>query len=304
MPRAATSPSRPAGDLYTRVTAQIVAAIEAGETSYSFPWHTVPGLPRNIVSRRTYRGINTLLLWLTGQAQGYATPDWATFNQWRERGMPVRRGERASQVVFWQPRPAAGAKADQTQVKSDADEPDRGRSFLARVYSVFNAGQVEGYSCADMPRLPDSARDAAADRFFANLPLEITHEGDKAYYHPVGDRIHLPPFERFRDAQAYYATRGHESVHATGAAHRLDRKLTTRFGTEAYAVEELVAELGSAFLCAALGLAPEPRPDHAGYIASWLKVLKGDTRAIFTAAGQAQAAVDWLQGQQPGVEST
>jgi antirestriction protein ArdC len=110
--------------------------------------------------------------------------------------------------------------------------------------------------------------------------------------------VHLPPFGLFRDANAYYATRGHESVHATGAKSRLDRDLTGRFGSESYAVEELVAELGAAFLCADLGLSPEPRPDHAGSIESWLKVLKGDTRAIFAAAGKAQSAVDWLHAQQ------
>jgi len=296
---APTAPAR--RDLHAEVTAKILAALEAGATTYAFPWHHVPGPPRNIVSRRPYRGINTLLLWLTGHAQGYATPLWATFRQWRELGHFVRAGERATTVIFWKTRP--GPDADQDHHAGGAD-PDTAsattrRPFLARAYAVFNAAQVEGFHPPTLPVLLDTARDADAERFFANLPLTVHHGGDAAYYQPATDSIHLPPFSRFRDAEAYYATRGHESIHATGAPHRLVRNLTGRFGSEAYAVEELIAELGAAFLCADLGLSPEPRPDHAGYIASWLKVLRSDTRAIFTAAGMAQAAVDWLHERRP-----
>jgi len=297
---APTAPAR--RDLHAEVTAKILAALEAGATAYTFPWHHVPGPPRNIISRRPYRGINTVLLWLTGHAQGYATPLWATFRQWRELGHFVRAGERATTIIFWKARP--GPDADQDTHAGRGADPDSSaattrRPFLARAYAVFNAAQVEGFHPPTLPVLPETARDAAAERFFTNLPLTVRHDADAAYYSPTTDSIHLPPFSRFRDAEAYYATRGHESIHATGAPHRLVRQLNTRFGSEAYAFEELIAELGAAFLCADLGLSPEPRPDHAGYIASWLKVLRHDTRAIFTAAGMAQAAVDWLHERQP-----
>ena len=281
------------GDLYSTVTQQIVEAIEAGAATFEFPWHTVPGLPKNLASDRSYRGINTLLLWLIGNARGYSTPYWATFRQWAELGHPVRKGEKSATVVFWK-QLAPGAEPS----GSDDESTNTSRPFVARAYHVFNAAQVEGYCPPSIPILSEAERDAAADAFFNRLPINVHHDQDCAFYRPSTDSVHLPPFERFKDANAYYATRAHESVHATGAASRLDRDLSGRFGSESYAVEELVAELGAAFLCADLGLSPEPRPDHAGYIASWLQVLKADSRAVFTAAGKAQAAVDWLHAQQ------
>ncbi|MDQ0462945.1 antirestriction protein ArdC [Caulobacter ginsengisoli] len=276
------------GDLYTSVTNQIVAAIKAGAATFEMPWQCIGGLPKNIASDRSYRGINTLLLWLMGNSRGYATPYWATFKQWRELGHPVRKGEKSATVVFWKQLTAGEPEAD-------ADPADTRRPFVARAYHVFNAAQVEGYTPPTFQVLAESERDQAAERFFASLPITVLHDDERAYYLPSTDTVHLPPFARFKDANGYYSTRAHECVHATGAPARLDRDLTGRFGSESYAVEELVAELGAAFLCAELGLSPEPRPDHAGYIASWLKVLKSDHRAIFTAAGKAQAAVDWLQ---------
>ncbi len=280
---------RPKGDLYADVTNQIVAAIESGSATYSFPWHHVPGMPKNLASNRPYRGINTLLLWLIGNAQGYSTPYWATFKQWRELGHPVMRGEKSATVVFWKELSAAG--------DAESDSEGEHRRFVARAYHVFNAAQVEGFTVPGVTLLSESERDANAEAFFGKLPIEVSHEGGQAFYQPSTDTVHLPPYGIFKDANAYYATRGHESVHATGAKTRLDRDLSGRFGSESYAMEELVAELGAAFLCADLGLSPKPRLDHAGYIESWLKVLKGDTRAVFTAASKAQAAVDWLHAK-------
>ena len=283
------SPERPKSDLYADVTNQIVAAIETGQATYSLPWQHIPGMPKNIASNRSYRGINTLLLWLTGNAKGYTAPYWATFKQWIELGHPVRKGEKSATVVFWK------------QLGGDESESaEDHRNFVARAYHVFNVCQVEGYAIPEITPLPETERDAIAETFFEGLPIKVVHEGNQAFYSPTADAVHLPPFGLFKDANAYYATRGHESVHATGAKHRLDRDFSGRFGSESYAFEELVAELGSAFLCADLGLSQEPRPDHAGYIESWLKVLKGDKRAIFTAAGKAQAAVDWLRGRHEG----
>jgi len=297
MNRNSTAHERPKGDLYAEVTNKIIAAIESGAATYSLPWQRVPGMPKNVASNRAYRGINTLLLWLIGNDRGYTTPYWATFKQWLELGHPVRKGEKSATVVFWKQLPEHGGET--AEPSEGTDGSDNRRPILARAYHVFNASQVEDFTPPSVTLLPESARDANAEAFFQRLPIEVRHEGDRAFYRAATDSVHLPVFGLFKDANAYYATRGHESVHATGAKHRLDRDLSGRFGSQSYAVEELVAELGAAFLCADLGLSPEPRLDHAGYIESWLKVLKGDTRAIFTAAGKAQAAVDWLHGRQP-----
>lgn len=287
-----TSPSS-RRDLYEEVTQQIVTAIEAGSGGFELPWHHIPGLPKNLASDRPYRGINTLLLWLIGNTRGYATPFWATFKQWRELGHPVRKGETSATVVFWK---QLGSASGEEAASSEEDRP----RFVARAYHVFNAAQVDGFQLPLLPTLSDAERIAVAETFFAGLPITVHHDQDCAFYRPSSDSVHLPAFSRFRNAQAYYATRGHESVHATGHKDRLDRDLSGRFGSNAYAMEELVAELGAAFLCADLGMSPEPRPDHAAYLASWLDVLKSDSRAIFTAAGKAQAAVDWLHASGGG----
>ncbi len=296
MSRNSSSETRPKTDLYTDVTNKIVAAIEAGAATYSLPWQRIAGMPKNVASNRSYRGINTLLLWLIGNEKDYTTPFWATFKQWIDLGHPVRKGEKSATVVFWKVLDHAGTES--SEPSDGSESADGRRPILARAYHVFNACQVEGYAMPSVTRLSEEERNAKADAFFKRLPIDVRHEGDRAFYRPSTDSVHLPEFCLFKDANGYYATRGHESVHATGAKHRLDRDLSGRFGSESYAVEELVAELGAAFLCADLGLSPEPRPDHAGYIQSWLKVLKGDARAIFTAAGKAQAAVDWLHLQQ------
>ena len=294
MHRNTSTQDRPKSDLYADVTNQIVAAIESGKGTYSLPWQSVPGMPKNVASNRGYRGINTLLLWLIGNSKGYTTPYWATFKQWIELGHPVRKDEKSATVVFWKQLAERGSD----YASGDEQDSAHSRPILARAYHVFNASQVDGFEAPNITPLSEAERNSRAEVFFGRLPIEVRHEGNQAFYRPSTDSVHLPPFSLFKDANAYYATRGHESVHATGAKSRLDRDLTGRFGSEAYAVEELVAELGAAFLCADLGLSQEPRLDHAGYIESWLKVLKGDTRAIFTAAGKAQAAVDWLHSQQ------
>lgn len=287
-----TAPPRDRQDLYTRVTDQIIAAIEAGQGAFELPWHQqILGLPRNLITRRPYRGINSILLWLIGRDRLYASAEWGTFKQWRERGYSVRKGEKAATVVFWKSLISQPDLEDEPGGAAQARAP-----MLARAYSVFNAQQIEGYEAPPPILLRESERLARADSFFGNIQADVRHGSTHAYYSPGEDRIHLPDFRLFRDAVGYYAALAHETVHWTGAKRRLDRDLTGRFGSSAYAMEELVAELGAAFLCGELGLTTEPRPDHAAYIGSWLKVLKQDSRAIFTAASKAQQAADWLTG--------
>jgi antirestriction protein ArdC len=280
-------------NLYAVITQQIVTAIASGEATgtWTMPWHTTGALgsfPHNAVSHKPYRGINTLILAATAQQHGYPTGLWGTFHQWRDLGAQVQKGEKATQIVFW-----TITRAEE----ADGDAP--AKQVFTRPYHVFNAAQVRGYTPSATPVLADEARLTQAEQFFAHLHPTMLHGAPMACYVPSRDTICMPHFAQFTSADAYYSTLGHECTHWSGHPSRLHRDLTGRFGSAAYAVEELVAELGAAFLGGTLGLAVEPRADHAQYIASWLTVLTTDVRAVWTAASKAQAAVDWMQAQQP-----
>ncbi|TLU70631.1 ArdC family protein [Lichenicoccus roseus] len=285
-------------DIYKRVTDSIVASIEAGAGAWRMPWHSgadglAPRLPVSLATGRTYRGVNTVVLWASGQARSYGSAVWGTYRQWQERGAQVRKGEQASPVVFWKAMDRSGAEAG-----SEKQEDATGsRRFVARGYSVFNADQVDGFEPGAPVLLPETQRIERAELFFDGVGVVVRHGGNRAFYRPVQDCIQMPPFAAFADALSYYAVLAHEVTHWTAHASRCARDLGSRFGDESYAAEELVAELGAAFLCADLGLAVTPRPDHAAYVQSWLKVLRGDSRAIFTAAAKAQAAADYIHGR-------
>ena len=220
-------------------------------------------------------------------------PFWATYKQWQERGCQVRKGEKAAMVVFWK-----AYKVEQDDAGDDEGDETR---LVARASFVFNAAQVDGFDLSKISKgetpedLSEDQRIASAEAFFAATGAIVRHGGNRAFYTTAGDFIQMPQFAQFDGAVFYYATLAHEHTHWTGANARLDRQFGARFGDQAYAFEELVAELGAAYLCGILGLANEPRPDHAAYLDSWLKVLKSDKKAIFTAANKAQAAVDYLQ---------
>ena len=298
-------------DIYQRVTDQIVAAIEAGVDRWKMPWHTTQAenavRPINAVSKKPYRGVNTLALWIAGSEQGYTSNEWATYKQWQEKGAQVRKGEKSQLVVFWKINNHDKDEEAPDNTPSNGDEETNegsNRRILAGGYSVFNVAQVDGYTPPALPQpLPvatvaGNERNALVETFFMATGASVQHGGNRAFYRPSSDHIQMPFFDAFFDPIDYYSTLGHETVHWTSAQHRLDRDLTGRFGSEAYAAEELVAELGAAFLCADLNLTNTPRPDHAAYVANWLKVLKDDNRAIFTAASKAQQAADYLHGLQ------
>ena len=288
-----TNPAQ--ADIYTRITSSIIASIEAGADAFQMPWHSdglCSGRPINAASGKAYRGVNVLALWCAAQEAGYSSDQWATYKQWAERGQQVRKGEKSTSIVFWKMNDAPeGAEAE-----SDESGP---RRIIARGYNVFNAEQIDGYETPVVAPRADIARIQEADDFFNALGADIRHGGGRAFYKSSTDHIQMPPFEVFRNTVAYYSTLAHEVTHWTGAKSRLDRDLKNRFGSETYAAEELVAELGAAFLCADLGLANEPRPDHAAYVSNWLKVLKDDKRAIFTAAAKAQQAATFAHDLQP-----
>lgn len=278
-----SSPQRQ--DVYARVTDAIVAAIEAGAGSWRMPWHHTGAdvtRPTNVASGKPYRGINTVSLWAAAYGSGYASGVWGTYKQWQALGAQVRKGEQASLGVLWK----------EVRRRDEDDRDDDHPRLFARAFSLFNADQVDGYAPEPGPVLPESERLAGAEAFIAALGIDTVYGASSAYYHIGEDRIHMPDFAAFHDAHGFYATHVHECAHATGASHRLDRSFNERWTRHALAMEEATAELTASFILADLGLAHEPRPDHAAYIASWLQLLKDEPRAIFTAASKAQAAAD------------
>jgi antirestriction protein ArdC len=281
-------------DIHRQITDRLIAAMEAGPGKFVLPWRRGNlGLPTNAVTGQNYNGINILALWVAAQQGGFVLPVWATYKQWAAIGAQVRAGERASLVVFYK-------QYDTTPNPDDAD--DTGRRRVARASAVFNAAQVSGYA-PPTPPVPKGPieRLEHAEQFIAATRATISFGGDRAFYMPSQDRIQLPADDAFTGTatmdrrEAYYATLVHELVHWTGAKHRLDRNLTGRFGTQSYAAEELVAELGAAFLCSDLVITQDVRPDHAQYLASWVQLLKQDSRAIFTAAARASEAANYLR---------
>lgn len=295
-----TSPTRQ--DVYTRVTDRIIDDLSKGVRPWLKPWaagHTADRITAPLRHNgMPYRGMNVLLLWGEAMEKGYRSAVWMTYKQAAELGAQVRKGEHGSLVVY--------ADRFTTTERSDSGEDiERSIPFM-KAYTVFNAEQVDGlpahFTTAPEPKGEPLQLAEDAEAFFARTGAHFRHGGDKAFYAPSQDFIQLPPVDAFRDAESYAATKAHELLHWTGHTSRMAREFGKRFGDTAYAREELVAELGSAFLCAALGITPEPREDHAAYLGHWLAVLKEDKRAIFSAAAHAQRAADYLHALQAAEE--
>lgn len=283
-------------DPHSRITDRILAELEQGTRPWLKPWSggdmATSGQSRPLrATGEPYRGINVILLWIEAQASGFVSPSWMTYRQAQTLGAQVRKGERGATVVYY------GDSTKTVHDEQTGEDKERGFRFL-KSYTVFNVAQIEGLPerFHFVPELiPEAERIEAAEAFFGRIPATVNHGGDRAYYMPSADRIQLPPFAAFHDAHGYYTTRGHETVHWTSHKSRLDRSFgRERWGDAGYAREELVAELGAAFLAADLGLSLEPRSDHASYLASWIKVLQNDTRAIVQAASHAERAVAYL----------
>lgn len=291
-------------DVYSRVTDRIIADLEQGVRPWMKPWnaeHAAGRITRPLRHNgQPYNGINVLMLWSAAMDRGYSAPIWMTYKQAAEMGAHVRKGEKGELVVY-------ANKITRTETDAETGEDEERTIPYLKGYTVFNVEQVEGlpakfYELVE-PALDPVQRIEAAEAFFAATRADIRHGGNMAYYAIGSDHIQMPPFESFRDAESYYATLAHEATHWTRHAKRLDRDFGRKsFGDAGYAREELVAELGSAFLAADLGLTLEQRDDHASYIGHWLAVLKEDKRAIFSAAAHAQRAADFLNGLQPKAE--
>jgi antirestriction protein ArdC len=287
-----------ANDLFATITDQLVVDIEAGAGTWRMPWHTLAdaGTPTS-VDGRPYRGMNALWLPMVSAANGWTSGVWATYRGWQRHGAQVRRGERGTHVVLWKP-------TNHTATTTDNDATDESgqprRRLLARAYCVFAAEQADGTEAilerraSELAQRDTPERIDAADAFFAAVGARVVTGGNRACYEPCTDTIRLPGLAQFDHAAHYYATSAHEHVHWTGHSDRLARDLTGRFGSDAYAAEELVAELGAAMWCAHAGISATTRADHAAYLAGWLRVLRADARALVTVAARAQAAVDHL----------
>ncbi|MGP4672192.1 ArdC family protein [Agrobacterium salinitolerans] len=290
--------SSPKFDVHQEITSRIVDALEnAGE--FQLPWIANKAgsfaRPVNVASRKPYNGVNIVSLWVSAQASQYPSNVWGTYRQWQDAGCQVRKGEKSSLVVFYK-------TFDVEQINDQTGQAEQAERMVARASWVFNAAQVDGFPLdqTDIPDQPSFDPLAQAEAFVKATGAVIEEGGDKAYYVPSADIIRMPERRRFTGtattsaAEGFYSTLCHELTHWSGSKARLSRDLSARFGTEAYAMEELVAELGAAFLCSDLGLTPEPRLDHAQYIKNWLTVLKSDTKAVFTAASKASEASNWL----------
>jgi antirestriction protein ArdC len=276
-------------DLYSEVSARIVAELEGGAAPWIKPWSATAGMntPCNALTNRPYSGCNVVLLWMAANA-GYRTPRYFTFKQALELGGNVRKGQRGTKVYF----------VKQLQVADRGDEQGTRLIPMFRKYTVFNVDQCENLPDSTKTgkpmrvRNPDM-RDELADNFLRSTGADLREGHGEALYVPSRDFISIPAFEAFKGADHFYNVAFHELTHWTGHKGRLDRDLKNRFGSRDYAAEELVAELGAAFLCAEFGFDGDVR--NAGYISTWIELLKADKRAFFTACSKASKAADYLR---------
>ena len=294
----------PRDDFYQTITEKIVEQLSQGVRPWQCPWNATsafgpPSRPLRSNGKR-YSGVNVLVLWLESQLRGFSIPVWITFRQAKELGGYVKKGEKATTVVY-------ANSFEKTETNADTGEEQKRNIPFLRAYSVFNVDQVTGlpehFYARQQPNRNLEERLDSAEEFFNAFPIEKRSGGNRAFYSPREDYIQLPPYDSFASRSSFYATLAHESIHATGSPKRLNREFGKRFGDLQYAFEELIAELGAAYLSADLSITPEVMPEHGQYLHAWLSILKADSKALFTAASHASRAVEFLHGVQPGVSS-
>jgi len=294
------------GSVFDRVTQKIIADLEQGVRPWQKPWSGDNAAPHIVRPRRhngePYNGVNILLLWGAAIENGYQNPTWMTFKQAEEYGAHIRKGEKASLVVY-------ANKITKTETDATTGQDVEREIPFLRGYNVFNVEQIDGLpeQFQSKPEAPvvssGISRIENVEHFIRHTGAVIRHGGDRAYYAEGSDHVQMPLIDAFKDSESYYATITHEVTHWTKHKSRLNRDFgRVVWGDEGYAKEELVAEIGAAFLCADLGITPEIREDHAAYIETWLKALKNDKKLIFTAAAHASRAVEFLKAKQPSLD--
>lgn len=272
-------------DINQTVTDSIIAALETGVKPWACPWQRTPGmsgLPSNYATGMGYSGMNIMLLWCRASEQGFNDSRWMTYKQAKAEGGQVRKGEHGTTAIFY------------TMLERENNEGETDYIPMLKTFTVFNVEQIDGLPLSDEAVFPPETFEPLpqVEALFRNCGATIIEKGQNAFFAPSTDEIHLPELRLFSDAVNFYATGLHELVHWSGAKSRLNREMKGKFGSEGYAFEELIAELGSAFLVADLGIAGEVQ--HESYIASWLKALKNDKRYIFKAASAASKAHRYL----------
>jgi len=283
--------------VYELINNKIMELLQQGTVPWRKSWHAVSNYPKNLISKKEYRGINIFLL----GCQQYSNPYWLTFKQCQDRGGHVRKGEKSTPVIFWKWIDRKGAD------DADQEETKNGKVPLLRYYNVFNIEQVEGITAPPSPETitnPFSPIERA-EQIIAGMPLrpDIRHGGNEACYSPVLDYVKLPEPSAFQSPEEYYSTTFHELTHSTGHASRVGRKgilEPSYFGSHEYSKEELVAEMGAAFLCGVAGIENRTIENSAAYIAGWLKALKNDKKLLVMAAAQAQHASDYILNRKGG----
>jgi antirestriction protein ArdC len=284
-------------DIYQEVTDRIIADLEAGVASWAKPWNNgvapMSALPVNHSTGRAYSGVNILILWGAAVSKGYRHPRWLTFKQASDLGGCVRKGEKGTMAVYAD---RFIPEAEKARAESTGDDA-RSVAFLKRFF-LFNVEQIDGLGELPVAEpMPEGERDELSEALIEGSGISFRCYGDKAFYSPDGDFVVMPHRTAFPDPMDFYRTSFHELTHATGHASRLGRTFGKRFGDKDYGREELVAELGAAFISASLGIAPTLR--HSEYLGSWLRTLREDNRAIFKAASAASKAAEWLLSRAP-----
>ena len=273
-------------DAMQAVANEIIDLMREHGTDWAKPW-TSKGVAYNLVSGKSYRGMNSFYLGALACARGYDHNAWATFTQWSDKGAKVRKGEKASDIFFF------------SMIEKDNKETGKKERFgMWRYFKVFNVAQVEGYEMPNQEKQTDIVPVEFAEQFVKNTGAQIRKNDGRAFYHPALDYIGMPERDTFKSATGYYSTLLHELTHWTGHETRCKRDLENSFGSEKYAREELVAECGAALLCMSLGVEKQPTPEHAKYLNSWMQAIADDYKAIYSAMSQAQKAVDYLEGLQ------
>lgn len=280
--------------VYEIITEQMIKVLESGNVPWRQPWHVGESGPRNIAGR-PYRGINVFLTLAAALEKGYTSPFWLTYKQIQERGGQLRNGEKSTMVIFWK------------MLKAKEPDPNTGKPKIIpmlRYYRVFNLDQVDGINPPITAEREPFVPVEAAEKIIANYPNapHISRDGTAAFYLPGPDTITLPPENTFDSADEFYSTAFHELVHSTGHPSRTDRFAREKWApvgkdVHAYGREELVAEMGAAFLCGETGILPATIDNSAAYLRSWIKTIREDPRAVVVAGGAAQRAVDYILGR-------